>query len=122
VSSDVGIDVERLTVEPAGVGSGFFAPSEVAELEHSKRRAERFFEIWTLKEAYAKARGFGLSGPFAGAVFSIDACRIMASFSAALNDDPAKWYFEVRRPSPVHTLAVAVRITDGCTPTVRLFS
>jgi 4'-phosphopantetheinyl transferase len=117
---EVGVDVERLAREPTGVAELYFAPSEIAALARSTRRSELFFEIWTLKEAYAKARGFGLSGPFAGAAFSFDASRITARFAPELEDDPAQWHFERRRPTNRHTLALAVRLGDR-TPRCRTF-
>lgn len=109
---EVGVDVEQLASEPAGVAELYFAASEIAALAQSTRRSELFFEIWTLKEAYAKARGFGLSGPFSSAAFSFDASRIAARFAPELEDDPAQWHFEGRRPTNRHTLALAVRVGD----------
>ena len=47
------------------IANRFFSPTEAAALsgvpEH--RRQERFFEYWTFKESYIKARGMGLSIP-----------------------------------------------------------
>jgi 4'-phosphopantetheinyl transferase len=64
---DVGIDVERGRADFAtrDVAEKFFSPREVAELfglpESLQCRA--FFNCWTRKEAYIKARGMGLSLP-----------------------------------------------------------
>lgn len=63
----IGVDVERLdrTNCHPDIAKRFFAPSEAAYLEGlagDKRRLE-FLRLWTLKEAFVKARGKGLSIP-----------------------------------------------------------
>ena len=61
----VGVDVERVRPDFACLGTArrFFSPREVAALEAlpADRRVEAFFNCWTRKEAYVKARGMGLS-------------------------------------------------------------
>lgn len=61
---EVGIDVERIR-ETAGwerIAERYFAPAERALLEDvpPELRAAAFFQLWTRKEAYLKARGEGL--------------------------------------------------------------
>ncbi|MFH1144032.1 MAG: 4'-phosphopantetheinyl transferase superfamily protein [Candidatus Eisenbacteria bacterium] len=61
----IGVDVERLRadVDELAVAQRFFAPQEaaaIAELRGLERR-EVFYRCWTRKEAYVKARGFGLA-------------------------------------------------------------
>ena len=64
---DVGVDVER--VEPrralGPIADRLFDADEAAELRSlpEARRIHRFFELWTQKEAYAKALGVGLNVP-----------------------------------------------------------
>ena len=64
---DVGVDVERLSrvTQPLLIADRFFAPAEIAALRasHESQRRQRFFELWTLKESYIKARGLGLAIP-----------------------------------------------------------
>jgi 4'-phosphopantetheinyl transferase len=67
VGRELGVDVERH--RPAekieGIASRFFSPRECAALQAlpDEQRRELFFRYWTVKEAYLKARGKGLSVP-----------------------------------------------------------
>lgn len=113
IGREVGVDVEhigrRLTHDVAG---RFFAPQEVNDLtrlpEDEQQRA--FFDYWTLKEAYIKARGFGLALPLADFAFTLSPTsppRI--TFEPSLDDDPATWQFAQDWPTPLHRLGLAVR-------------
>ncbi|EFJ42258.1 hypothetical protein VOLCADRAFT_97712 [Volvox carteri f. nagariensis] len=68
VSYGVGLDVERLDRVPRytmALARRRLAASEVRDLEalSGEERARRFMWLWTLKEAYVKARGTGISAP-----------------------------------------------------------
>jgi len=64
---EVGVDVERIDPRRAlgPIADQLFAADEAAELRAlpEEGRIRRFFELWTVKEAYAKALGVGLSVP-----------------------------------------------------------
>lgn len=94
----LGIDVESLDAidDPVRLCDRYFAPAEIAALHALPQAAqvERFFALWTLKEAYIKARGMGLSLALDGFAFDVDsgdAPRI--SFAAGFDDDPKRWTF-----------------------------
>lgn len=64
---DLGIDVEdRVPDDFRELAARFFAPTEVdwlATAGTEEQAQRRFLTIWTLKEAWVKARGTGLSTP-----------------------------------------------------------
>lgn len=64
---EIGIDVEHVRAEFAGmeIAGRFFSRREFAALEAlpESLRTTAFFNCWTRKEAYIKARGEGLSFP-----------------------------------------------------------
>jgi len=91
----VGVDVEtpRRRTDTVAL-ERYFAPTERAALEAlpAAARRRRFFELWTLKEAYLKARGLGLRLPLAG--FAFDFCapaRVQLQVTDACADTPQRW-------------------------------
>lgn len=123
-SGPIGVDAENSDRASAGMdlAARYFSPQELADLRAAPlaERAGRFFDYWTLKEAYLKARGTGLSLPLDG--FSIDlggagpqrgVAPISISFEPRMADDPAWWQFALFHPTPRHALAVALRRPPG---------
>lgn len=109
----VGIDVENLTVRQVstGIADRFFAPIEVEELAATapSRQQDRFFEYWTFKESYIKARGMGLSIPLDKFSFCFPhEAAVELAVQAELGDDAARWNFVQYRPTPDYLLALCV--------------
>jgi 4'-phosphopantetheinyl transferase len=108
----VGIDVEA-TDRPAShleIARTFFSSEEFAGLLSlpPAQQKERFFDLWTLKEAYAKARSMGFQLPLDK--FSMRLApggKIGITFSGDFHDDADRWCFARFSPSPRHRLAVA---------------
>jgi 4'-phosphopantetheinyl transferase len=115
---DIGIDVETLDrpVSVADIARLTFTPAEIADLNgfaDDEQRA-RFFDYWTLKEAYAKARGLGLQIPLDRVAFELegsDTARV--TFDKGVDDDADTWQFVRHRPTGDHRLAMAVRKREG---------
>jgi len=113
-TADCGVDVERVgrRTDALKVAERFFSPEEVAGLhaQPAERQRQRFFELWTLKEAYIKARGMGLALPLRRFSFQLDAPPpIHFTCEPEVDDAPGDWWFHQRAPSDDHLLAVAIR-------------
>jgi 4'-phosphopantetheinyl transferase len=111
---EVGVDVENInwSGETIEIADRFFSPSEVAALRALPVEAQRhrFFEYWTLKEAYIKARGMGLSLPLEQFSFHIEVGHpVRISVDSRLKDDPESWQFVQFHPTPRHIMAAAIR-------------
>jgi 4'-phosphopantetheinyl transferase len=115
---EIGVDVEDIGRHaPLDVADRYFSPHEAAELfsRPAAARPDRFFDYWTLKESYIKARGLGLQLPLDQFSFHLAAAHqtsappITISFGPEIADDPATWQFSLRILTPRHRLAVAIR-------------
>lgn len=114
----LGVDVENRGTQRAAleIADRFFAPEEVAALRGlpPSEQAQRFFEYWTLKESYIKARGLGLSIPLDRFAFHLDdASAIRLSLDPVLNDRAERWVFWQIRLEPHHFVAVCVASPHG---------
>jgi 4'-phosphopantetheinyl transferase len=109
---EVGIDVELVKPEFAGfeIGDRYFSPHEVAALRALPKdlQAEGFFNCWTRKEAYVKARGEGLQIP-------------LESFSVSLTPseppnlescDGSRWSLRSFEPGPRYVAALVAEAGD----------
>jgi 4'-phosphopantetheinyl transferase len=120
VGREVGVDVEyvgrHLTQD---IAARFFAPAEVAHLKAlpDPEQERVFFDFWTLKEAYIKARGFGLALPLGEFAFHLSPDGPPSiSIEPSLDDDPATWQFLQDWPTPSHRLGLAIRRTGEDLP------
>tara|TARA_B100001146_G_C16199491_1_gene443506 strand:- start:1206 stop:1958 length:753 start_codon:yes stop_codon:yes gene_type:complete len=130
---DVGIDVEdcRRNISGPAIARRYFSAREVAAFERltKNEQAAAFFEYWTLKEAYVKAVGRGISLGLARFSFELDDRSLRVddperrppriSFDG-LNDDPATWQFAQYKPTPHHAMAIAIRCGVGKGLEIRL--
>jgi 4'-phosphopantetheinyl transferase len=121
---DCGADVEHLGpgADYAGLAPTVLSPAELeawARLAASERE-RRFIELWTLKEAYMKGRGLGLSLRPAEVGFSRPAEHPVASFGPGVGDDPGQWLFRSRWITPAHCGAIALR-ANGRPAAIRTF-
>jgi 4'-phosphopantetheinyl transferase len=111
---DAGVDVESpgRVADPAAMARRVFSGAEnsaLEGLEHDDFQT-RFYELWTLGEAYIKARGLGLKIPLREFTFSVDRdLGVRVEFEAPIRDDAKQWQFRLWRPSERHQGAVALR-------------
>lgn len=95
----VGIDVERIReMEDApAIARRFFSPDEADAIDrlHGRDRMARFFELWTLKEAYVKGLGRGLTVPLDSFAFSFHDTGLGFDTTA----DTSAWRFWLFEPA-----------------------
>lgn len=111
----VGVDVEQhkcLSDLPL-LCRHTFSPLEAEDvlstpLPHEQE--QRFFSYWTLKEAYIKARGMGLSLPLQQFSFVQRADQSwQLHYAPGFQDDGKSWQFNTRRLEGSHYLAYCVQ-------------
>lgn len=117
---EIGVDVEYLprlgkTLE---IASHFFSPIEVEHLLAlpPEKQKSRFFDLWTLKEAYIKACGMGLSIPLDHFSYSFSQQgKIEIHFEPERDDQPKYWQFWQINPNESHKISMAIKgnITNG---------
>jgi 4'-phosphopantetheinyl transferase len=75
----------------------FFTSGEHAALQELSGSAqrERFFALWTLKEAWLKARGLGLHIPLDDFSFSFAGKLPQIGFGPQLDERPEDWQFRL---------------------------
>ena len=89
-SLPVGIDVEEIQPIDIGIARNCCTQEELAWLEASKEedRLRHFYDLWTIKESYVKAKGKGLSCPLNSLKIHKNEDGQMAIFSVS-----EKWFF-----------------------------
>lgn len=95
-SQSPGVDIERIDRPEAvaDIAAQFFAETEIQALSAlpAAMQRRRFFDLWTLKEAYIKARGMGLSIPLKD--FSIQFPQERGPtirFADGVDDEASRW-------------------------------
>ena len=132
---EIGVDVEdtRRSGYTVEIADRYFSPAEVRELRSwpDERQPERFFDYWTLKEAYIKARGLGLQIPLDQFTMQPPGYRpgfqssdrvagpIRIAFGPKIADDPLSWQLLSLDLTARHRAAVAIR-RQGADLTLRL--
>jgi 4'-phosphopantetheinyl transferase len=115
---DVGIDVECTRRHaPLEVAQRYFSRTESAELDAlpAERQTARFWDLWTLKESYIKARGMGLSLPLGAFTFRFGDGLSMEAESA-LNDAGTNWHFWQFALPGDHLMALCAQKLGAPTP------
>ena len=93
----LGVDCESIRSLREGVLRRSFASEEVLAVMESPQPDETFFRFWTLKEAFVKALGVGISYPLHTAVFALD--------GEDVTRHPQGWQFRQFRPDSGHVVS-----------------
>lgn len=123
---DIGIDLEcdDHPVSPLEIAERYFAPAEVTWLKAQppERLKSTFLSLWSLKEAYIKACGLGLSMALDQiAVELTDLGPPRVAFSPGTDEAPDDWRLYSCRPTALCVLSVAVRCGALAEPQLALF-
>lgn len=115
--AEIGIDVENVVQERdfLAIARGFFAPSESKRLAATPTAdlSRSFYAYWTLKEAYVKAKGIGLSIPLSSVSFDLSDAPGIA-FHTQAEAHPDGWRFLSTPVADETILALAIGIeADG---------
>ena len=112
-----GVDVEhaRTLRDMHGIAETVLSDAEVAWLQGqpASRQTETFFTFWTLKEAYIKAIGTGLSAPLKSISFDIAQPPISVTFKKDMDDEPEQWVLRHWKLPKEYQLAIAANLMPG---------
>ena len=108
IGADLGLDVQECghSADSLGIAERYFTTTERKMLAGCPRGDidERFVELWTLKEAYVKAVGAGLSMPLDSFEFSFGDSPGL-TFDGP--QDPSRWRFWLAALSQTTRIALA---------------
>lgn len=115
---EVGVDIEHLNPRIAllKLATGCFALPEIAALRSvpPAQQLEAFFRIWTLKEAFIKANGLGLSMPLKS--FAVTPGPPPGLISPSADHGGKHWQFGQWQVAEESCLAVALQVEPDHPP------
>lgn len=119
----LGVDLEFTAKKRnvTAIANGFFSVMEQDDLMalDEKQRQQKFYQLWTLKEAFFKARGCGLTRSLADVSFStVDAKVILHT---TIPQYAAPWRFWTVYPEPGYCLSIAASSLDLTSQVPRRF-
>ena len=110
--ADCGVDVEhtRRPVDLRSVSRRVFTAAEQAAVfsQPAEHQADRFYQLWTLKESFIKAKGKGFALPLKQFSFGIHGQQLIGfDCAAALDSVPNQWQFFTQRQESGHIVSIA---------------
>jgi len=108
--AEIGIDVESVDRDwTMDLAESFLAPAELAAMRElaEAARAQALASTWTLKEAFVKAIGAGLSHPLDRIIVRAEPLSLCGAARDAA--EPDGWSFRHYRPDGRHVVALAVK-------------
>ncbi len=119
-----GIDAEQLHERgnPLGVAQRMFSETEVEQLKQREGRdfLEFFYARWTLREAYVKALGIGISFPTREMYFDVAGEKVTVKFNTTIDDSNDDWQFRLIRHNSTHIIALALHDSAGADKRIRV--
>ena len=110
--AQVGVDIEAVSRKALtrDIAKRFFSAEEARELAPMdvSEYQNRFFDLWTLKEAYIKATGLGLSLSLKSFAFAFPRPGTISFSRASVPEDAARWQFGLFELPQQIRLALAV--------------
>lgn len=126
--SPIGVDIEQCKPRHNAMtlARRFFCAEEVAALENcGGKQGDRFYDLWTLKEAAVKARGQVLVSGLDTRSFALtyarhteDAC---ADIAVTTTDEMDTAHYGLLQPVPDYRLALCWLPAIRCTPHLQVF-
>jgi len=112
INAPLGVDVEFIgqSQRTQEIADRYFSEREAAWLSKcsDELRNIRFAELWTLKEAFLKARGLGLSGSLTDVSFGFDEHARVEIFGSPTMD-PLEWHAALFEPVCNVRLGLVIR-------------
>jgi 4'-phosphopantetheinyl transferase len=113
---EIGVDVEQMRQDPVEdeVAERFFSDTEVRAFRSVPERERQiaFFNCWTRKEAYIKAKGAGLSLKLDQFSVSLIPGEQPVLLQTSFDPDPSRWRLHSFVPAPGYVGALAIPAVD----------
>jgi len=121
-AGEVGVDLEQVDRERdvLRVARRYFSAREIESLTALPpgQRQDRFYDLWTLKEAWIKARGLTLAGELQGAAFRFGSPGLVELECADASSPATFWLLDWRQD---YRLALCASEPQSGTTTLRVF-
>jgi 4'-phosphopantetheinyl transferase len=121
----LGVDVENLCarMNPIDAAKQVFSATELAALAKlpAEQQLDRFFEYWTFKESYIKARGMGVSLPLDKFSIQLEQDGLVdLEIAPELHDDPSRWQLWQSRLGRTYLLALCAERVPRRSPAISI--
>jgi 4'-phosphopantetheinyl transferase len=125
-TGDIGVDVEAVTRRVAllQLAARYFSATENEELLAlpADQQREYFFRLWTLKEAYVKAKGLGLRIALDSFSFSFANELPGITFADSDTTEHQHWFFHCMEYAGDFRIALALRLSGQRTIQLQTFT
>jgi 4'-phosphopantetheinyl transferase len=122
-TADVGVDAEAESrnLDMATLAPRVMSPSELPRFQSASAAVQRkqFLSLWTLKEAFTKARGLGLNLPVEKLSFFVNGHTIHFGCPVEVEDKPGSWELRLMQPTSEHYLSLVTRPVGEATPALQ---